>query len=82
MIDYQRLKDLRNAALRYLYERGASETKGYVPVHDLYSHLGATNDEWKALRNLFINEGIVQTDGMNAHFYLTPSGRSEAERLT
>jgi hypothetical protein len=80
-IDRQRLLELRNQALLYVYEHGATQPIGVVPLTNLKAALKITDEEWKQLYLLLRKEGLGETDGMNAHIYLTQHGRAEAERL-
>jgi hypothetical protein len=52
-----------------------------VPLSDLKTALKITNNEWRSLFLLFREEGLADTDGMNANISLTQHGRAEAEKL-
>lgn len=80
-IDPDRLRRLRDQALRYLRLHGAGQPKGYVPVTELQAHLGTNSDEYHALYLLLYHERLARTDGMNVHFALTDAGRNAADRL-
>jgi hypothetical protein len=80
-IDPRRRHELRNKALRYIRLNGADKIKGQVPISELKSHLGATEDEYRALYRLLFNDQLAVTDGRNEHISLTPAGRAEADNL-
>jgi hypothetical protein len=81
-VDHQRLLELRDKALIYIYRHGAGQPKGMVPLTDLKAALNITAEEWIQLYLLFREEGLAETDGQNSHVYLKPPGRAEAERLS
>jgi hypothetical protein len=80
-IQHERLRELREKALRYISLNGADKPKGEVSILDLKAHLGITDAEYKSLYLLFHNQRLAKTDGRNAHIGLTDIGRDEANRL-
>jgi hypothetical protein len=80
-IDRHHLRKLRNKTLLYLHEHGAGQPKGLVSLTDLKTALKISNNEWRSLYLLFREEGLGETDGMNANISLTQHGRAEAEKL-
>ena len=80
-VDRQRLHELRNNALTYVYEHGAGQPKGLVRLTNLKTHLEITDREWRPLYLLLRQDGLADTDGRNERVYLTQNGRAEAEKL-
>ena len=80
-IQPERLRELRDKALRYISSNGADKPKGQVAISDLKVHLGTTDAEYKSLYLLLHNHGLAKTDGRDAYIWLTDTGRDEASKL-
>jgi hypothetical protein len=80
-IERHHLHKLRNKVLLYVHEHSASQPKGLVSLTDLRTALKISNNEWRSLYLLLREEGLGDTDGMNANISLTQHGRAEAEKL-
>jgi hypothetical protein len=80
-IQPERLRELRDKALRYIHVHGAGQIKGEVDLNDLKDHLGATHNEYHALSLLFINHRLAKTNGSNSRIGLTETGRKEVENI-
>jgi hypothetical protein len=78
-IERHHLHKLRNKALLYVYEHVAGQPKGMVPLTDLKTALKITNNEWRSLYLLFKEEGLGDTDGMNANMLAVIRRPSEAQ---
>jgi hypothetical protein len=76
----QRLRALRDNAIRYVYEQGASQPNWDVPARQVQDAIGATKQDFDALVLMLHTQGMLAMGQMN-HIGLSPKGQQEAERL-
>jgi hypothetical protein len=81
-IQPQRLRELRDNAIRYIHVNGAGRPKGEVSIATLRDELGVTDAEYKPLYILLHDDRLARTNGMNTHIGLTDIGRLEAIKIT
>jgi hypothetical protein len=71
---------LRDNAIRYVYEQGASQPNWDVPARQVQDAIGATKQDFDALVLMLHTQGMLAMGQMN-HIGLSPKGQQEAERL-
>ena len=80
-LDPRRLRQIRDALLRYVYEHGADGPGWSVPASDVSRALAITRDELRAAVRLAMNQGLISNRCPAESIGLSLAGQDEAERL-
>jgi hypothetical protein len=82
-VDNKRLRRVRDAILRYAYERGAGMPYFSVDYHKLQADLGITSEEFSSATMLMMNQGLLPGSGQGivGTLGLSERGQAEAESL-
>lgn len=80
-IDNRRLREVRDAIIRYVYDNGAGIPYFSVEEGKISAALGLTKEELSAAFYLMLTQGIIAERGLGGTIGLSDYGQAEAERL-
>lgn len=81
-VSTQRLRQLRDMTLRYLYENAATSIGFNMPMQEVATALGMSQEELQAVSVVFFNQGLSGGRGQTINgFNLSSYGQQEAERV-